>query len=199
MKIYEVSKLCKKKKELYYFEHDEELWAGVSQAAYCLYGFPKIDEEQLERIFDVPTDKNGMAEFKALKISSPINRAAFTKKAFPIACKFACISGYIPFKCGDDTFFIAEKYFKPLGAIDRLSQLIFELSDDDESPSALISDGLLPVAVISLERDLIKQEVVDEFDKFADRLALALALQEKRQSAQKEKPQSEDQMSIEGD
>lgn len=181
MKIYEVAKICNKQKQAHLINRPNEQWAGVPEAMYCLHGFPRLSEDQLLRVLDVPVNELGSFSFKATLIDDSFEHEFTRLQATPILGKTANIKGLLAFEIGDNLEFISETYLKPIGGIDKANDYRFFDIKNASNPHGFIVvfDGMMPIAAIA-KYNCLTQELVDQFADFTNKIAVTLAMQEQR-------------------
>ncbi len=179
MKLKAVATLCTRAKKLYLADGQDGIqWLGDGSSYYSLAGLPKLDEDTLKKVLDIPShiSKKMYYENKPLPVNIWALDGYETENEVNIY-GFAILRNgdtYVPINCSGGAVFIDMKYLKPVEA-DREPIKIIEYNEHNRT-YILITSGLEVQAILD-PIDFVTEDFCVKFDHFAKSCRTALAVQ----------------------
>lgn len=178
MKISTIQQICKGAKRIELFSDPSSAIQYISDggAFYPLYNLPRMEEENVFTLFDIPEKKQDKIRFEH-KRSLPEFFDFSDTTDDEIALEFGTISIYkrgrilSPLKTSLGIVYINEKYLKPFSDSENGVQL-FERHTPDGAIYIAVKEGFLLTGII-LPYDIVTPEFVEELKTIYKLSALA--------------------------
>ncbi len=171
MKIKQIEKILKSQKRIIISEARGAQWLSDGVAVYPVYNLPKLTEENIFPLFDIPEEKRDKFYFKASSLptflnfeDSDENEQMIDRGDFSIL-----VNGRIlePLKTSRGIVFIKSRYLKPIDD-DEAGFVLYERISEYGRPYIVVKRGFILQAVIYPEN------FID--DKFVESLETLLRL-----------------------
>ena len=183
MKIKEIMKNCLKRKHMVIYRHGEDQWISDGFSVYLASGIPRLDEDGVQRLFDIPYrkwEKMSFSSCDGLPGYICFEDSDDSERELSISTKLIGPGGekYLVAKTRKGVYFLDEDELKPL-AFDNYTK-IFERESTDGIYFA-VKDGVFLRAVIS-PVNMATDEMAEEFREIA--FGLQQVVREKNRETQ---------------
>jgi len=183
MKIKAIEAICKQQRHIRLYNTARGQWISAGSAAYPLYSLPKLDEDGLLTIFDIPEDKRSKYYVEigdklpsAYDFSDASDGEAMLE-IYPIE-----VSAYggivVPIVTSLGVVYINKKQLKPFDDIERGVDLYERINDAGQLYIA-VKDGFMLCGII-LPLNIITKEFTEELCKLADLTAVSYSNAQER-------------------
>lgn len=170
MKIKQIEKILKAKKTIYISEANGAQWLSDGAAFYPVYNLPKLTEENIFVLFDIPEDKRDKFRFKTPQLptflnfeDSDENEQMIDRSDFSLFVNGRLLE---PLKTSRGIVFIKPRYLMPIDADEGFA--LYERISEYGRPYIVVKRGFILQAVIYPEN------IID--DKFVESLETLLRL-----------------------
>lgn len=178
MKISSIEQICKSAKriDLYSSAATRAQWISDGGAYYPLYNLPRLQEENVFTLFDIPEKKQDKINFEH-KDQLPANINFSDADNSENALEFGNISiqargrVFAPLKTSLGVIYINEKYLKPFSNAENGVQLYERYTPGGEIYIA-VKEGFLLTGII-IPEDIVTKEFVEELKTIYELSALA--------------------------
>lgn len=183
MKIKQIESILKSKKTIIILNTPSCQWLGDGSAFYPVYNLPKLTQENIFTIFDVPEDKRDKFSFQELDAPTHINLDDDDENEQMLdRSKFVdiCAGGrrLEALVTSDGISFIDTRYLKPFADIDDGCEL-YERIDKSGKPYIAAKTGFVIVGIIK-PYDLINDKFINILESMLTLSRAALFNKEKR-------------------
>ena len=183
MKIKQIESILKSKKTIIILNTPSCQWLGDGSAFYPVYNLPKLTQENVFTIFDVPEDKWDKFSFKELDAPTYTNFDDDDENEQMLdRSKFVdiCAGGrrLEALVTSDGISFIDTRYLKPFADIDDGCEL-YERIDKNGEPYIVAKTGFVIVGIIK-PYDLINDKFINILESMLALSRAALFNKEKR-------------------
>ncbi len=166
MKIKQVEAILKSEKIFIVSDGDNCQWLSTHGASYPIYNLPKITNDVLFTLFDIPKDKRDKFIYMEKELPEQINFSDvdMDEQVIPRG-NFSLNYGgrnLEPLKISQGIMFIDTKYLKPFAGIKEGYEL-YERTDEEGRPYIAVKSGLLLIGVIS-EVNVINDEFIEKIE-----------------------------------
>ena len=150
MKLQKLKKLCVKNSGITIFESSECMWLGDGSAMYPIYDIPKLTDEQVYAVFDIPSEKRSSVEIVRVKMPQGYNFGdtdASESMLEPAPLTISCY-GYelLPYSTVQgQAVFISREHLKP---VDDPGLSLFVRRSSNGGKYIAIKRGIILVGVI---------------------------------------------------
>lgn len=177
MKIKEIARLCKKRKRITVYQVGNTQWVSNGAAAYPLYGLPKLGEESLFTMFDIPQESRDSYFYREEQVEQgdtefPISFEDYFEREEQAEPEELVISyfweGLKGIRTSSGTVFFDSELLKPF---DDDYNFYVRLSPKGV-PYIAVKKGMILLGVI-LIKDVLTPELLKEMNGFCNRCRLA--------------------------
>ena len=201
MKIKSIAAICKKGKQVVLYNRYEsggtlQQYIGDGMTAYPVSGLPKLDEESILTIFDVPEKQREDWFVRVRDVPEGINfeDTDANEKMIERDNLSIIFSGHTlkPLQTRRGLVFIESRYLSPVSDVLDVLEL-YERITSGGTPYIVAKAGILLQAVI-MPFDVINQQFVESLQRLTEQCAVSLSL--RQQEAERAKAAEPEQYSL---
>lgn len=181
MKIKAIANICNSNKTIQIYENEVCQWIGNGAVIYPLYNLPKLSEEHIFTMFDIPEDKKGkyiinVNENMPLSCCTDAFEGEQLLERSSLSIQF---KGYMlePIKTSQGMIFINEKYFTPFS--DSESYELYERVTPGGQPYIAVKEGFLLLGCI-MPIDIITDDFIEKLTDILNFSKVALMNKESK-------------------
>ena len=198
MKIKSVSAICKANRSIILYEGESCQWIGDGAAIFPLFGLPKMTEEHIFTMFDVPENKRDGFYFKSYEETQPfcfedidVAEQLLDRATLSIYTKGRTLE---PLKTSLGITFINERYLQPFSDAPGGFEFYERISPSGQVYIA-VKVGFMLYGLI-LPYDIVSDDFVQDLDSLLKLSEIAL---ENKKAAELEKNKNHNQTNFGSD
>lgn len=176
MKLKQIESILKRNKNVIMYDAGGVQWLSDGAALYPVFGMPKLSEENLLTMWDVPEDKRSKWHFHvASSIGQDIRDTVEGEYIAKRDMSPVCFKGEIvePLEMEEGVIFISQRYLRPFDDIENGYELYIRHSSGGV-PYVVVKEGYVLVGAV-MPMMVIDKAFVDELERLLELSKMALA------------------------